>query len=118
MVIFAGQKYNYHQLAPSFCFSSLQLTAGIDICYLLTDKAVIQESSAELDTSCFKSDGFSAQTCVLQPSPCMDEIHPHLPWLQPGSGTGEFASPMPPCAVQPRRGAHHLHGAFALASQA
>lgn len=93
MVIFAGQKYNYHQLALSFCFSSLQLTAGLDICYLLTDKAVIQESSAELDTSCFKSDGFSAQTCVLQPSPCMDKIHPHLPWLRPCSGTGQFASP-------------------------
>lgn len=60
MVIYTGQKYNYHQLALSFCFSSLQLTAGLDICYLLTDKAVIQESSAELDTSCFKSDGFSA----------------------------------------------------------
>lgn len=69
LVIFAGQKYNHHQLALSICFSSLQLTAGLDICYLLTDKAVIQESSAELNTSCVEADRFGAQTCMIQPLP-------------------------------------------------
>lgn len=60
VVMYTGQKYSRRQLARSCCFSSFQLTAALDTLCLLTDEAVLQESSAQPDTAALKSGGFSA----------------------------------------------------------